>query len=71
MHVYIVKTRDGYLYPFAGDMSLTDEEEQAGWFGSADEARASAERMGYIDDRFQILSREVDAAARPPGAPDK
>lgn len=64
MHVYIVKTRDGYLYPFADDMSLTDDEQQAGWFSSADEARATAERMGYIDDRFQVLARDVEP---PPG----
>lgn len=62
MHAYIVKTPDGYLYPFAGDLSLTDDVSQAGCFSSVDEARETAEGRGYYDDRFEILRIEVDPA---------
>lgn len=60
MHAYIVKTRDGYLYPFAGDVSLTDDEAQAGHFKSLDEARETAEVRGYYDGGFEILRVEID-----------
>ncbi|MDB5798866.1 MAG: hypothetical protein JWP36_2768 [Paucimonas sp.] len=55
MHKYVVKTPDGYLYPFAGDASLTDDPEQAQQFASTDEARTTAEQFGYIDDHFEII----------------
>jgi hypothetical protein len=60
MHAYIVKTPDGYLYPFAGDLSLTDDETQAGHFMSTDEARETAEVRGYYDGGFEILRVDVD-----------
>jgi hypothetical protein len=60
MRVYIVKTPDGYLYPFAGDVSLTDDAAQAGHFLSAGEARELAESRGYYDGGFNILRTEVD-----------
>jgi hypothetical protein len=62
MHAYIVKTPDGYLYPFAGDLSLTDDQSLAGCFASVEEARTTAEERGYYDDHFQILRIEVDPA---------
>lgn len=58
-HAYIVKTPDGYLYPFAGDVSLTDDESQAGRFASTDEARKTAEERGYYDGRFEIMRIEL------------
>ncbi|WP_019140456.1 hypothetical protein [Noviherbaspirillum massiliense] len=60
MHAYIVKTPDGFVYPFAGDASLTDNEKQAWHFLSTDEARDTAEKLGYYDDRFEILAVEVE-----------
>lgn len=60
MHAYIVKTHDGYLYPFAGDVSLTDDESQAGHFMSAAEARELAESRGYYDGGFDVLRVEVE-----------
>lgn len=60
MHAYIVKTRDGYLYPFAGDVSLTDDESQAGHFLSTREAREIAESRGYYDGGFDIIRVEID-----------
>lgn len=60
MHAYIVKTHDGYLYPFADDVSLTDDASQAGHFLTADEARELAESRGYYDGGFEILRIEVE-----------
>lgn len=60
MHAYIVKTPDGYVYPFAGDASLTDDTELAWHFLSTDEARDTVEQLGYYDGGFEILTVEVD-----------
>lgn len=60
MHAYIVKTHDGYLYPFAGDVSLTDKEEQAGHFLSTNEAREVASLRGYYDGNFEVLPVEIE-----------
>lgn len=60
MHAYIVRTQEGYLYPFAGDVSLTDDESQAGHFLSTDEACEVASSRGYYDGHFQVLRVEVD-----------
>lgn len=62
MHAYIVKTHDGYLYPFAGDVSLTDDQTQAGHFLSTEEAREMAESRGYYNGGFDILRVDVDEA---------
>jgi hypothetical protein len=62
MHAYIVKTDDGYLYPFAGDVSLTDDVSQAGHFLSTEEARALAESRGYYDGGFEVLRVDVEEA---------
>lgn len=59
MHTYIVKTPDGYLYPFAGDASLTDDPEQAQQFKSTEEARVTAEGLGYYDDNFEIIPLDL------------
>jgi len=61
MHAYIVRTAEGYLYPFAGDVSLTDDPGLAGHFLSTDEAREIAALGGYYDDSFDVLRVEVDA----------
>ncbi len=60
MHAYIVRTPEGYLYPFAGDVSLTDDPSLAGHFMSTDEARETAELRGYYDGNFDVLRVEVD-----------
>ena len=60
MHAYIVKTGDGYLYPFADDVSLTDQEEQAGHFPSMDEAHRVAQERGYREGTYAVLAVEVD-----------
>lgn len=62
MHVYIVKTNDGYLYPFAGDVSLTDRVDQAGRWKSAGEASETAERLGYKQGTFRIIALDIDDA---------
>lgn len=60
MRAYIVKTQDGYLYPFAGDVSLTDDASQAGHFLSAGEARELAESRGYYDGGFDVLRIDIE-----------
>lgn len=60
MHAYIIKTPDGYLYPFADDLSLTDDASQAGRFPSVEEARATAEERGYYDGGFEIVRVDLD-----------
>lgn len=62
MHAYIVKTADGYLYPFAGDVSLTDREDQAGHYLSTGEAAGTAERLGYKEGSFRVIAVEVEDA---------
>lgn len=69
MHVYAVKTEDGYLYPFADDASLTDDPEQAQRFSSTEEARATAEHLGYYDDNFEIIPLDLLRQRALPGAP--
>lgn len=63
MHAYIVKTSDGYLYPFAGDVSLTDDASQAGHFLSAEEARELAASRGYYNGGFEVLRVEVEESS--------
>lgn len=60
MHDYIIKTPDGYLYPFAGDLSLTGDLSQAGRFRSVEEARATAEERGYYDGGFEIVRVDLE-----------
>jgi len=60
MHAYIVKTPDGYLYPFADDVSLTDDQSLAWHFKSTQEAREVAESRGYYDGGFNILRVEIE-----------
>ena len=60
MHAYVVKTPDGYLYPFADDVSLTDDQTLAWHFLSTQEAREVAESRGYYDGGFNILRVEVE-----------
>lgn len=60
MHAYIVKTHDGYLYPFAGDVSLTDEQDQAGQYRSAREASEAAQELGYKEGTYEVIALDVD-----------
>ncbi len=60
MHAYIVKTGDGYLYPFADDVSLTDQEDQAGHFLSMEEAHRVAQGRGYREGSYDVLAVDVD-----------
>lgn len=60
MHAYIVKTGDGYLYPFADDVSLTDHEDQAGHFLSMEEAHRVAQGRGYREGSYDVLAVDVD-----------
>ena len=59
LHRYVVRTPDGYLYSFGGDASLTDDPEQAQRFGSTDEARITAEQLGYYDDKFEVIPLDL------------
>lgn len=65
MHVYIVKTEDGYLYPFAGDVSLTDREDQAGYWTSAGEASENAVRLGYKEGSFRVIAVDIEEGRTP------
>lgn len=67
-HRYVVKTPDGYLYRFANDASLTDDPEQAQRFASTEEARTTAEGLGYYDDKFEIVPLDLlrERKALPP-----
>jgi hypothetical protein len=58
-HHYVVRTADGYLYRFADDASLTDDPEQAQRFASIEEARTTAEGLGYYDDKFEIVPLDL------------
>lgn len=60
MHVYIVKTEHGYLYPFADDVSLTDRQEDAGRYASTQEANESAQKLGYVEGSYQVIALDVD-----------
>lgn len=60
MHAYIVRTREGYLYPFGDDVSLTDDPALAGHFLSTDEACEIASLRGYYDGEFDVLRVEID-----------
>lgn len=60
MNAYIIKTPDGYLYPFADDLSLNDDLSQAGRFRSVEEARATAEERGYYDGGFEVVRLDLE-----------
>ncbi len=61
MRTYVIQTADGYLYPFEGAVSLTDEIEHAGHFLAADEAHVIAQIFGYTDGRYQVIAVEMPA----------
>lgn len=58
--VFIVRTRDGYLYPSDGDVSWTDDKDRAGHFLSGDEANDTAQALGYGIGSFQVIPVDVD-----------
>lgn len=59
MRAYIVKTGDGYLYPYEGDVSFTDDENHAGHFLNTDEAHGTAQGLGYAEGSYQVTPVDV------------
>lgn len=59
MQAFIVKTRDGYLYPYQGDVSFTDNKDHAGHFPDADEANDTAQGLGYTVGSYQVIQVET------------
>ena len=57
---YIVKTDDGYLYPYAGDVLFMDDENQAGHFHNKDEADVIAQGLGYQEGSYQVFPVDVN-----------
>lgn len=64
MRAYIVKTGDGYLFPYEGDVSFTDNERQAGHFSNINEAHDTAKGIGYVAGNYQIIPVEVNSDNR-------
>lgn len=61
MCAYIVKTGDGYLYPYEGGVSFTDDENHAGHFLNTDEAHDTAEGLGYVEGSYQVIPIDVES----------
>lgn len=59
MRAYIVKTGDGYLYPYEGDVSFTEDEAHAGRFLNTEEARDTAQGLGYTEGNYQVIPIDV------------
>ena len=59
MRTYVVKTANGYLYPFQGTVSYTDEERHAGHFLLVDEAHVMAQMFGYTEERYEIIAIDM------------
>jgi hypothetical protein len=60
MHAYIVKTPDGYLYPFGQDVSLTDDKASACHFFSTSEANEAAQKLGYVEGGYEVHRIEIE-----------
>ena len=52
---YIVKTGNGYLFPFGSGISYTDAPEHAGHFASAEDAEVTAELFGYLEGHYEVI----------------
>ncbi len=59
MRAYVVKTGDGYLYPFQGAVSFTDDEQHAGHFLQEEEAHVIAQVFGYLEEQYQVIPVEI------------
>ncbi len=59
MRTYVVKTENGYLYPFQGSVSFTDDESHAGHFLLVDEAHVIAQIFGYLEEQYQVIAVEI------------
>ncbi|QAU34510.1 hypothetical protein [Janthinobacterium sp. 17J80-10] len=59
MRMYVVKTDHGYLYPFRGAVSFTDNESHAGLFLQAEEAHVIAQVFGYTEERYSVIAVEI------------
>ncbi|HCY61672.1 MAG TPA: hypothetical protein DHV59_02270 [Oxalobacteraceae bacterium] len=59
MRTYVVKTANGYLYPFQGAISFTDDQAHAGHFLMPDEAHILAQIFGYTEERYEIIAVEM------------
>lgn len=56
MPLFIVKTRDGYLYPTDDcDVSWTAMESEAGQFDDVDWAHGTAEMLGYGRGSYEVI----------------
>ena len=62
MRTYVVKTANGYLYPFRGSVSFTDDLDHAGHFLIADEAHVIAQIFGYTEERYEVIPVEMPEA---------
>jgi hypothetical protein len=59
MRTYVVKTANGYLYPFQGAVSYTDDETHAGHFLMAEEAHVLAQMFGYTEERYEVIAIDM------------
>lgn len=59
MRTYVVKTGDGYLYPFRGFVSFTDDLDHAGYFLAAEEAHVIAQLFGYTEERYLVIAVDM------------
>lgn len=59
MRMYVVKTNNGYLYPFRGAVSFTDNESHAGLFVLEEEAHVIAQVFGYTEERYSVIAVEI------------
>lgn len=59
MRMYVVKTDNGYLYPFQGAVSFTDDEFHAGLFLLEEEAHVIAQVFGYTEERYSVISIDI------------
>ena len=64
MRMYVVKTENGYLYPFRGAVSFTDNESHAGLFLLAEDAHVIAQVFGYTEERYSVIPVEITQSAQ-------
>ena len=57
--MYIVKTENGYLYPFRGAVSFTDDQFYAGLFLLEEEAHVIAQVFGYTEERYDVIAVDI------------
>lgn len=62
LRIYVVKTANGYLYPFQGSVSFTDDEQHAGGFADEEEAHVIAQVFGYAEGSYQVIPLDYPEA---------